>query len=313
MYDFISCQVEDREALLREVLSGDDFSVKKYTHPLTGKVSTTYSKLKHNMLLKVMKKTAVIENSIHSYFNSITIGEAYNSNDFSFFNLKHALKSLAADLGIPLVDMKPHSLEFGFNLKLSTDIAHVIRNQILLYKLKSPQYNFDVSGKIGYKNFKLQQYEIKVYNKTLESKEIDTNIIRIEIKYLRRSALNKLGIYSLDDLQSREVLDNVMMDFLRKFDQLTIIDSFDGSTSKSITKSDRVKLIKYTNDSFWNKMRESKQSTYQYHNKEFKKLITLLNLDKVKNHIQRMICEKFETLSINQKFKNNLNYANVVL
>ena len=250
-----------------------------------------------NMSIRFTKNNGYIENSLHKKFNEINHMGNQNHNDFYFCDLVDVLNVLEDETGCLLSDTSLTRFEFGFNLKLSQNPSKVLEENILMYKLKSPCYdpkNF-INKKI--KKFTFKSYEIKIYNKSLHYglSVPNDNILRVEVKYKTKKEFNKFGIYSLKDLKSPNNLNNLFVDFLKKFNDLLIVDSYDGSYDMS--KKEKDLFLKCTNSNYWISLKNnSHRNSKSYYFKKFKKLIRKYNLDTLRLEIMNLILEKFNEL-----------------
>lgn len=252
----------------------------------------------NNLNLKITQKHAYIENSIHSYFNSISTDKAHNSNDFSFCDLKHTLNTLEKELNYPLKDIRLQKIEFGFNIDLGFNPTDFLENNLLMYKLKSPCIDPKNNVNMKFKKFKYQNYEVKVYNKSLDCVGIcdNPNILRVEIRYLTCKEFNKFGIHNLADLKDINCLNLIFQDLLDKFNHLVIVDRYDGNADMS-TKN-RQLMIKYTNPNFWIDIKKNcHPNTCRNHRDDFFQLIEKNKLDTWKNTLRDLIIDKFRMLS----------------
>lgn len=250
-----------------------------------------------NMSVRFTETTGYIENSLHKKYNEINAMGNQNHSDFYFCDLIDVLNVLEAETGCLLHNTSLSQLEFGFNLKLSQNPSKVLEENILMYKLKSACYdpkNF-VNKKI--KKFTFRNYEIKIYNKSLHYglTAPNDNILRIEVKYKTKKEFNKFGIYSLKDLKSPNNLNNLFVDFLKKFNDLLIVDSYDGSFD--MTKKEKDLFVKCTNSNYWISLKNySHRNTKSNHFERLKKLIRKYNLDTQRIEIRNLILEKFNDL-----------------
>ena len=252
-----------------------------------------------NLNIKVTDNNSYIENSIHTYFNKVIKNEAQNYDDLSFCNLKKGIEHLEFSLGFSLDSYKLQNLEFGFNIDIGSCPTKFIEENILMYKLKEPCVNHKNDNNKKQKIFVYTNYKIKIYDKSLESKikVLNPNILRIEVKYLTSKEFNKFGVYNINDLKNLDNIKRLFLDFMVKFENLTIIDSYKGS--KNTEKKEAEKLIKYTNPNFWIDIRNNKSNGVSYHKKVFNSIIKRNSLDKSNLILRNLIFDKFSFLSCN--------------
>ena len=79
-------------------------------YPIVGQIGT--------LTYVITQNGAYIENSLHKYHNSNTIGQNINYNDFSYCEITQALNNLQNQIPeYDFINTKITSLEFGFKLK----------------------------------------------------------------------------------------------------------------------------------------------------------------------------------------------------
>lgn len=251
-----------------------------------------------NMFVRFTKQTGYIENSLHKKYNIMCGLNNHNHNDFTFCQLQSVLKALEHELGIKLYETHLTQFEFGFNLDLGSNPSKVIDENILMYKYNSACLDPKHSKNKKIKKFIFNNYEIKVYNKSLQYGLKDfgkQNLLRIEVKYKTKKEFNKLGVYSLDDFTKLEVIKNIYNDFISKISDLLIIDSYEGTNC--MTEKERDLIIKGTHPNYWidinNKLHRNTRYKTQ---KRLKLLISKYNLDTWKVEIFKSLESKFKKL-----------------
>ncbi len=256
-----------------------------------------------NFFINITKSGATIENSLHKYFNKLVSDEKQNHNDFHYYDIEYALDVLEDEIGYPLEDTSVTRLEFGFNIKLNICPTNFLRKHLLMYKLKTACFNPKNNTSMKIQKFIYNEYEFKIYNKTVEQsrnekfkkKLQDSNILRIEIKHKSRKNLNKLGIYTLSDLRKKSIYFNLMKDFMTKYNELLIVDSYKGSPwmNKKETRFFKDCMI----DQYWNELKEDRSINIpRNHKKRLEKLIKKYELDTWKKELKKNILNKFNEL-----------------
>ena len=207
--------------------------------------------------------TITLSGSLHKYWNK----GAHNYNDFNFNAFTDVLNDLKSKFNIVLENCILKCLEVGINI-----IPPLPTNQILdycfLHKTK-PFENIINSDEGKYKQVQHSQYIIKIYNKALhyKSKEFDiqTEILRFEIKYKKMQKLNEQGIYNLKDLFEYG-LHNFKDEVLTEFNNILFYDNTIQSDSKQ--------LVHYKNPLYWiGLLNRPKNDLFNYHRKHLKKII----------------------------------------
>lgn len=304
MIDLIKAKFLNKEVIEQKVLA------ERGSFPVDGFYSYTDAEKKYpirsrrdNMFINITNKGATIENSLHKYFNNSVSDENQNFNDFYFCDIVYALDVLEHELQYSLSDTAVTRLEFGFNIDLDICPTQFLNHNVLFYDTKSPCYDPKNDRFMKIKKFMYSEYEIKLYNKTLDHSRykmfatqlLGTQILRIEVKFKSKKILNNMGIYGLNDLKKPIVYKNLMAAFLLKYDNLLIIDSFDGNSN--MTKKERKFIIESTHPNYWIKLKEvSHRNTVTNQKKKMEKFIVKYGLNSWKNQLRNDIINKFEEL-----------------
>ena len=121
-------------------------------------------------------ETCTINGSLHKYYNANNT----NSNDLTFLNLLETINNLKLNFSIDPNTTLIRNLEIGVNIPLNYDPDIVI--QSLISHKKRSFYPMDRDNeKIGFE-CSHDRYRIKIYNKSLQSKLQNNNLLRYEIK-----------------------------------------------------------------------------------------------------------------------------------
>jgi len=298
MVDFIKAYFIDKDEIQANFLKLNkgcsvkslyDYNEKKWEYPIKANLD--------NMVIRFTKCKGSIENSIHKKFNCISGAGCQNYNDFCFCDLLDVLSRLEKETACKLNETSLTQLEFGFNIKINMNPTSALENNILMYQFKAPCVDPKnlINKKI--KKFTYKNYEIKIYNKSLHYglKSPNENILRIEVKYKSRKEFNKHGIFSLNDLKSPNNLNNLFFDFLKKFEDLLIVDSYEGCPEMS--NDEKEFFIKCTHPNYWVDIRNNfHRNTRLNKVSKFKKLISKYDLDSLKSQIKGLLIEKFNEL-----------------
>lgn len=233
--------------------------------------------------------TIIISGSLHKYWNE---GE-HNYNDFNIAAVKDVLNDLKTKFGIDPRQCVLKCLEIGVNITPPIETNSILDN-CFLHKTK-PFENQKNSFEGKYKQVQHAQYFVKIYNKALQylSKgiKIETEIMRFEIKYTKMQKLNKLGIFTLQDLMDYG-LHNFKKELLNEWRNVLFFDK----TIQMDTKGNESRLLKYSNPNYWTGLIDKKQNeNFKYHKKQLKK-ITLQNGNKIQNIVSKLIIEKVDDL-----------------
>jgi hypothetical protein len=244
-----------------------------------------------NMDLVVTEHTGYMKNSLHKFHNCKTEGNDHNHNDFSFENLQKVINELTQKLPF-LEDSRITQLEFGFNIETEIPAEEIIKNSLFLYRGKLYNHNKQFRGAGEYLQFDSTNYCIKIYDKAKHYKVKGKNILRIEIKYVEKSELTRLKITKLTDLLDKSKLQVLFNDFIKKIDEMIIIDSYD---SIDILPKDKEKITRYSNPKYWTNL-SNRRMTKSNHKTDFKRLLTKYSLNTVEQFIKDSVNKKFQYL-----------------
>ncbi len=227
-----------------------------------------------------------LSGSLHKYWNS----GAHNYNDFNFEAFLCVLNDLKYKFNITSEQSILKCLEIGINI-----IPPIPTNQLLdycfLHKTKPFEVQFN-SDEGKYKQVQHSQYIIKIYNKALHYKskgfEIDTEIMRFEIKYTKMQKLNERGIFTLQDLANYG-LHNFKDEVLNEFNNILFYDNTIQSKSRSISN--------YKNPLYWIELLSKPTKTNYYKHKEILKNLTSYNSDKIQLKTTEIMSKKIDFLN----------------
>uniref|UniRef100_UPI0040476A10 hypothetical protein n=1 Tax=Mariniflexile sp. TaxID=1979402 RepID=UPI0040476A10 len=304
MIDLISAKLTKKEKMEIKLLADKDKYIVegKYSYSDDEKIYPIRSRME-NLFINVTAKGATIENSLHKYFNSLVSSENQNYNDFYFSDIVYALDVLEAAADYPLEETILTNLEFGFNTDLSICPTKFLNHNVLMHNLKAPCYDPKNDKKMKIKKYTYSEYEVKLYNKTLDHSRFSefrdklkgTKILRVEIKYKSKKLLNKFGIFNLADLKKPSVYSKLMEDFLKKYEDLLIIDSYNGNSLMS--KKERQFIMQCTHPNYWIELKDNTHSnTSRNHKKRLEKLMKKYELDTWKNNLKKDLVSKFNQL-----------------
>lgn len=255
----------------------------------------------NNLKFTTRKSKAFFHGSLHKFSNLNRIQKKHNYNDFSYTDLCSTIDHIYQL--IPLVD-KAHltTIEFGLNINTTEEPKKIIENNCYLhnYKAHSEKYSSRDKGKL--KNFEHAHYEFKLRDKSTQYISYPYNytgvpnkVLRVEQRHLRKSMFNKIGLIKLNDLKNKVILKSLFEEYMKRFEQLILIDEFNSSNIDEV----HFKIINsYTHDQFWNQLKEQKVHPQKLSRmkKEFQELLENNNLLRIKNQIRRRLIFKFHKL-----------------
>lgn len=242
-----------------------------------------------NLEVSITLHSATIFGSIHKYKNLLEDNGNQNYDDFNFCQIQETIGGLIKKFNIER-DTKLTNLEFGFNIAVSKDPQIIIDNNVLMNNFKAPNRNEKFNGKGDYKEFKLTDYRIKIYNKSKPFK-LGYNVLRVELKIVKKRLLNSLGIQCLEDLLDKEVLKNLFKLFVERFQGLNIIDYFE---QEKVPEKDLNKLNRYMSPTYWIRIKSEKSPKQISGLKaDFNNLLNKYKLLEMKNEIREKLNSKF--------------------
>lgn len=257
----------------------------------------------------------IITGSIHKYFNRAD----FNGNDLTALNFQKSVLDLRNEINLIPGLCILENVEIGINIQ-----THFYPNLLLENLLfhRSENFNKPISGAFYMQSAK-DNYIIKMYDKTHQNKgvlrrleselkgnkitttehttkenlaqiikdQLKPNTLRFEIKFLKMSVLNKIGISTLADLCNPKFYDHLKNLLLKEFQEVYFFD-FTTEILK-MRNPEQNKFKDYQNPNYWNKLNIKDKS---YHKKRFTKL-TLKYSQNIKGKISEMICKKMDELT----------------
>jgi hypothetical protein len=289
MIDNVKLFVNDKHRFENHIIKNGLMELSSSVNHYTGEVNE-YPKRGNdlNLNVNITQNQATILGSIHKYNNIKEERGNQNYNDFSFCQIVEVIRQLEEKYQIKN-DTSITNLEFGFNLVVERAPKLIIDNNVLMNNYKSPNKNLKFLGRGNYKEFQLSDYCIKIYDKTKQYR-LKSNILRVELKITRKRFLQKLDIYSLEDLMYNWTYVKLFEDFIAKFEGLIIVDEFDADL---VPEKDYNKLIKYTNPNYWIGIKGKSPKVISRLKKDFNFLLNKYDLLKTKNELREKLESKF--------------------
>jgi hypothetical protein len=108
---------------------------------------------------------------------------------------------------------------------------------------------------------------IKLYDKSAQSNTFG-NLLRYEIKYNRMQKLNKMGIFTIDDLLIKENLNKLFIEYKRMFNNIILLE-----TPRIILNEKQEQYhLKCSNPNYWKNLKKNaSNSEYQNERRKFMK------------------------------------------
>lgn len=247
-----------------------------------------------NLEASINEKSAYLKGSIHKTYNELNEKGEHNHDDFSYDCAKETIMHLMNELNLKKDDTSLTNLELGFNIHLSKDPQHFLDYNLLMYDFKDHNKDLRFSGRGDYKEFQKTDYYIKIYNKSKQYNIKGQSILRVELKILSKRLLQKLGVYSLNDLLNPDVINNIYSMLVGELKKLNIIDDY---SSRDIEPEDKMILEIYKSPNFWKRI--SKDKSYKERDKireDFQRLMDKYNLNNLKKEVLNKVEIKFMEL-----------------
>ena len=152
--------------------------------------------------------------------------------------------------------MQVHHLEIGLNIQ-TPFCLNVLLKSLVAYK----NHGFNKMRLIGAgagKDIYLQQYGLKIYNKSLQYSKIG-NILRIEKKINKMICLGYGKVY-LEDLKKMEFAKYCLSNLIETFNDVIIVDQVD---EKHLSKTELKTYNFCSNPRNWETMSKKKRCRYR--------------------------------------------------
>jgi hypothetical protein len=280
------------------IINNEVVELQSYFNYATGELKEYPKKGKDlNLEINICEKSTSIKGSLHKYHNGKVKKGSQNFDDFYFSQIEKQIRGFIKKYQIEN-STSITNLEFGFNLAVEKDPQIILDSNILMNNLKAPNKNLKFSGKGDLKEFQMTDYSIKIYNKSKQFK-LDTYILRVELKITQKRFLQKLGIFKLEDLLSKDTFFRLFETLRDKIEGVFIIDGFQD---KMMLETDKNKLNKYSNPNYWINLKSTKSlKQISRLKKELETLLNKYELLHTKNEILEKLENKFiELLEIKE-------------
>ena len=290
MVDNIKLFALDKHKVDNHIVNSKVVDLQSYFNYATGELKEFPKKGKDlNLEINICEKSTSIKGSLHKYHNEKSKKGCQNFDDFYFSQIEKQIRGLIKKYKIEN-STSITNLEFGFNLVVEKDPQIILDSNILMNNFKAPNKNLKFSGKGDLKEFQMTDYSIKIYNKSKQF-NLDTNILRVELKITQKRFLKKLGIFKLEDLLNKEAFLGLFEALRDKIEGLVIVDEFQDNI---MLDTDKDKLNKYSNPNYWISIKSTKSPKQIIRlKKDFEFLLEKHNLLKTKNDILEKLENKF--------------------
>ncbi|WP_282073538.1 hypothetical protein [Polaribacter atrinae] len=205
----------------------------------TGEISRMILKYLNLTIIIFRNERVLLTGSLHYYHNK----GLHNYNDFNFLDVQETIYQISNLLDVTISNVILLNIEFGVNLTPYFNPNYIINN-LQLHRGKEFLKPYD----FNYKAAKHQRFWIKVYNKGKHFKQ-PNNILRIELKYKKMIDLNKLGLYTFEDLVNPSIYNNLLELLVAKWSESIVYDYSIKTTG--LKPLEKTKLLQYQNINYW--------------------------------------------------------------
>jgi hypothetical protein len=290
MVDYIKIYYQDKSRFESFVCNPENFEeVDAILGLHSGRIKYPYCTEFSGMEVRVTSKHGYVRNSIHKAYNDYTIGENHNYNDFGYSKICEAIDYISSKL-VDVDRVKLTQLEFGINIETPVSASDIIRQNVLMHKLKGPNHNRLFNGMGELKQFDYHNHFIKIYDKAKQYR-LNYNLLRFEVKFIKAKEFQKLGIFHLPDLKNKLLLRKLFLNLMLRFEEMTIIDNY---ADRDISPADLNKLCRYNNPNYWEQgIAHLTPQTKMRHSRDYLRLLQKYDLLKTKVLLQKLLLKKF--------------------
>ncbi len=181
-----------------------------------------------------------IRGSLHSFYNN---GNP-NSDSFPFKNCLEAINTLSSMISPVIAEVHLQNMEFGVNI-VTDDVTRIL-NSAFLYGSKPFQSR--ISKNMNYRECPMSEQKIKMYDKGLQH-NMNINILRFEKRLRTSRAINKTGIYCLNDLFNIENQQSLVNELNEASSRFTLLDQ--DFPLDVLTEKERLFYLEFSNPRRW--------------------------------------------------------------
>ena len=235
-----------------------------------------------------------VQGSLHKYYNRALskeykekyLSKGFNGNDFTFLQVVESIKHLCTRLNIDPHQMKLANLELGVNFIPPVDTIQILDGLILHQGVE-----FNKPESYQYRQVVHSQFYIKVYNKARQYL-LPKELSRYELKYVKMTYLNSIGIWTLADLTKTDAYKRFKSAFLATWRNTLFYDY--SITKGNLTEKQISNLKDYSNPIYWLRLNSKRRDRPK---KELKK-ITENYSDNIQSKALEIIGLKWDELLV---------------
>ena len=239
--------------------------------------------------------------SLHKWYNFYNSNDSHNYDDFNIIKILESVKRLQEKYSIDGSQIEFKTLEFGLNISTSFDPLKIIDLNTIHSQGKTHSRRLTYRSTGMFKEFDSADFWLKIYDKGKQNFKNEF-ILRIEVKIKRKRAINKLGIFTIQDLYNRDCLDNLFQYLNSQVKKLIIVDEV--QPKKEFSEYEKEVFETFTNVNRYNNFRAkvSRQTVSNY-NLEFFRILNSHKLNRYKTEILRKMEIKFQELTEVDEFQ----------
>ncbi len=285
MIDFVRSYHNDKTQLEDTVLNGDLFDdVRRTIDPKTGETIYPITSSCDGFFVSIDRYRAYINCVIKAILYNFSKVKLRSSKNFSFSDLKTAVNSINAVSDHD--ETKLSGIHVGFVIPTTIAGKEIIKMNVLMHKYKYCNHDLMKNTKEHIKEFVSHNYKIGFYSYKNPENE---NFLKIVLKLNKSAEFSKYEIKSLNDLIQKKKLIDLFKLFMKRFDEMIIIDSFE-----SFEGDDYRALQEFLNYGYWKKLAKTKsRQTQSRHKKKFEALIYKYHLDSQKIELKKELNNAF--------------------
>jgi len=232
-------------------------------------------------------------------FHKVSQG-GFNVDDFTLYDAYTELVRYQKSFNIPLKEVHPERLEFGvnFNLKWSPRFVfdRVYSDNFRMYQDLS-SYSKRTIGKLLTGVNGESEKKVKFYSKLLQGVTKD-NVFRFENHYSKHSILKSMGVNTLSDLFTLEVIETFAEDLLASWDKMVFLDDSLVLPS-TLRKENHKRFETFSNPLKLSPVFEKGTDSFRVEKKKFNKLVKEYSVENYHNKIRLEIENKLQLMVYN--------------
>lgn len=262
-------------------------SLVPYISPITNEIER-YVKDYNNLRFVLNGSRLSISNSLHKFY------KRNNYTDFSFSEIKSAIKNIESLTGISASHFNIAKLEFGLNIIVGK-VQNYYLTRFIDYKGKEFDKMKNKACQYGVKA-QLTEYALKVYDKSEQVKRVDRvkvqeNLMRIEIQYFRKRRVPLIS--TLADLTIKENYSGLLDEMLSILSKVNFSDEADF---RDVRSRDREMYFAGQVCRFWEIEKEVNKETYKKKKRRYREIQKKVKKENLLDEFRPIIVDKFNYL-----------------